>query len=626
MKKNYKIFLFTCLAAPILASPSWSNEHVELQDELAEMEMFFDADQLVEVTTRNPKPLSQVAENVTIITAEEIEAMNAHTVAEVLNRVPGIIMDGNYTDFGSRSTIFIHGSDYEHVLVLVDGMRWSYVSFDYPETLTIPVQIIKRIEVVKGAASSTWGSSLGGVVNIITKDTGENTKPVGTISGSYGENSTMDLRGEAAGKAGPLSYYLYGGKQKSDGIRDTRFFDGHNLYTKLSMSLLGGSNIRASIGYSEPEYKYYYLSQWDDEGVINDRTFHATVDFSAPINNNYGLNLSAYKFEDTLTDNWQFISTSTPYNKFEYEGKATGANARLVRTGDMQTIVLGGEIERRENTTYDRIWSYSAPTTYEEIWAVFINDTIRFDKLTITPGLRYDNLSITNNEISPSLGLTYQLNDSTLLRGNASRGFRKPVPSHKSGDPYFYITNPNLESETIWSFQLGMETTALPFLHLKTTLFDHQAGDVWVRDPDSWAFVNDGSYKRQGFEISLKTESYYNVSLSANGMYLRMMPDNLDNSTHYVGNILLEYNDNTWDAQISGHYLELGDVAPPSTWEKKTGNFIWDAVVTRTFSLNEGLSAHIFAALHNIFNEEQYSVSLIPNNVRWFEAGVRLKF
>ena len=606
--------------------PAWCDESAQLQAEMDELSLFMDADQLVEAATRNPKPISQVAENVTIITAKQIEAMNAHTVAEVLNRVPGIIMDSSYTDFTSSSTIFIHGSNYEHVLVLVDGMRWGYVSFDYPETLTIPVQIIKRIEVIKGAASSTWGSSLGGVVNIITKDTGTDTTPTGTLFGSYGEWNSTDLRADGAGQIGPLSYYLYAGYQNSDGLRDTRFFENQSLYGKVTLPLPGDMQLQASGGYSAPDNKYYYLSEYDDEGVTNDRAVHTTLNFSAPLGDTFSLNLAGYWFEDTFTDNWQTISTGIPYNKLEYRGKARGVNGRLVWNSDMQTVVLGAEFEHRENTSADLLAPYTAPTTSEEVWAVFINDTIRLNKLTITPGLRYDNLSITDDEVSPSIGLTYEVNDTTLLRGNISKGFRKPYPSLKEGDSYFFVINPQLESETIWSYQVGAETSAIPFLHLKATLFDHQASDVWITDPNTWAKVNDGDYERQGVEITLQTESFYNFSLGANGMYVNMKPDFGQDDAHYVANILLEYNDTKWQAQLFGHYLKLGETEAFYTYEPETGTVIWDAVITRAVQIRESLEADIFVALHNISNEEQYMQSWIPSAPRWLEAGIRLKF
>jgi len=94
--------------------------------------------------------------------------MNAHTVAELLNRVPGIFVNF-HQDFGATSFFHIQGSDPRHVLVLLDGISWKFLSSGSVETNSIPVGIIERIEIIKGPASSAWGSSLGGIINIITR-------------------------------------------------------------------------------------------------------------------------------------------------------------------------------------------------------------------------------------------------------------------------------------------------------------------------------------------------------------------------------------------------------------------------------------------------------------------------
>jgi vitamin B12 transporter len=631
-KNNLLLAGTACTLLPLSAMPVCAEGQRMVQSELDQMSLFLEADELLEAATGSPKPMSQVAENVTIITAEEIEAMNAHTLAEVLNRVNGLIVDGSTMDFGNRSAIHIQGSGYDHVLVLLDGVRWGYVSYDYPETNTIPVQIIQRIEVIKGPASSTWGSSLGGVVNIITKGTGTKNTPSGTLSGTYGEHSTSDLRVDAAGLAGPVGYYLYAGRQESDGIRDTRFFDSETFYGKLSLPLPRDMELKGSVGYSQPDYKYLYIAEYDDQGVFNDRAFYATLDFTAPLSKSLTLNLAAKRLEDTLTDSWQWISTGETYNKLEYEGESTSASGRLVWSGETQTLVLGAETEHRESTDFDLLVSYAAPTLTEDLWALFVNDTIRWERLTITPGLRYDHLSVTDDDLlSPSLGLTYQLGDATLLRGSVGHGFRKPIPVEVEGDPYFHIINPNLESETIWSYQAGVETTRFSFARLKATLFDHQTTDTWVRDPDTWAVINGEDLERQGLELEVQSIAFHNFSVNAGGMYVLLKPEEGEESDMYTAKLLLQYDDTVWRFQVFGHYAwldekELLGITMPGLWEGKMGSFLWDAVAGYRFRVYEGVEGEVFAALHNIFSEEQYTQWVYPNSMRWVEAGLRFKF
>ena len=161
-------FGFFCTTSLFLFCPP---SFAQSEEEMQVLQMFYKEKDLVVSATRNPKPISQVAENITVITAREIENMNAHTVADVLNRTPGLFINYNQ-DFGAPSLLLIQGSEERHVLVVVDGIKWNSLAGGAAETNSIPVGIIERIEVIKGPASSSWGSSLGGVINIITKDAG----------------------------------------------------------------------------------------------------------------------------------------------------------------------------------------------------------------------------------------------------------------------------------------------------------------------------------------------------------------------------------------------------------------------------------------------------------------------
>ncbi len=192
MKKYFVISLavLACLAD----SPASRGEDLLAPDGADEfLSLYFDKEQVVEGATRVSKPISRVAENVTVINAAEIERMNAHNVDDVLNRVAGLYVDYAGLDFNHNSDIFIQGSGWEHVVVLLDGIRVNKASAEIAWVNMVPVRVIKRIEVIKGAASSTWGSALGGVINIITKDTGSTNRPQADLTASYGERSTHDV-------------------------------------------------------------------------------------------------------------------------------------------------------------------------------------------------------------------------------------------------------------------------------------------------------------------------------------------------------------------------------------------------------------------------------------------------
>jgi outer membrane cobalamin receptor len=114
--KNYSInkyvyfLLAAIVGAGLPAGPLWAAAAEQDADEQALMSLFYEVDDLVEASTGSPKPISQVAENVTIISQEEIDALHAHTLADVLRYVSGIYLDSRLEPMGGSQAI-IHGSD-----------------------------------------------------------------------------------------------------------------------------------------------------------------------------------------------------------------------------------------------------------------------------------------------------------------------------------------------------------------------------------------------------------------------------------------------------------------------------------------------------------------------------------
>jgi vitamin B12 transporter len=619
--------ILACALLPAAAA----GEHLDrlLEEEREMLSLYFGEEQLVEVATRHPKPLSQVAENVTVITAAEIEAMHAHSVAEVLERVPGIFMSFyGRGELGSRSGIFIHGSEYEHVLVLVDGIRWNYVSSDFPETNDIPVNIIDRIEVIKGAASSAWGSALGGVVNIITKKTGRARRPSGELGLALGEHDTSHAHAELAGSlADNFGYYLFEGRRKSDGILNQRYFEDSNLFGKLSYQLPGRSRIGVQAGYSQPENRYLNINDLDFSAVADERSVYYVADFDSVLSPGFHFFLQLYGRENKITNTRSAFSTTAVDSETSHDSKQRGANSRLAWQHGRHAVVAGAEYLYRENRDRNELDDITALRNREEIWSLFLNDTIRLGRWTVTPGLRYDRLTLADDQLSPSLGGTFLLTEKTILRAVVSRGFRKPTVSLREGDPDFHDVSPGLESETIRTYQAGLETTALPYLWLKATGFHHEAKHVWAWHPDALIWVNSGSAQRTGLEISARTMPFFNLSLGADYTFVRFNPVVGEKDNQYQLNLLLEYLDRKGlRAQLFGRYVQWSYIFSDPEWLGEFDNMIWDLTVSQAFPLRHRLEAALFFKAHNLFNTSQFADEWQPNAPRWLEAGLRFRF
>lgn len=192
--------------------------------------------EVVVTANRFERPSDQVLADVTVITAAQLERAGAGNLLEVLQRQPGVFFANN----GGRqqgSTLFIRGADSKHTLFLIDGQRIGpldgFTQFQFQH---FPVEQIERIEILRGPASSLYGSdAIGGVVQIITKKAGDQNG--GEISLGIGSNQTRKLSGSAtlAGERG--SVRLGAGHEYSNGINARRDASGDDAYRVSSANL-----------------------------------------------------------------------------------------------------------------------------------------------------------------------------------------------------------------------------------------------------------------------------------------------------------------------------------------------------------------------------------------------------
>jgi vitamin B12 transporter len=628
-------FFFQC--APLAA---------QSEEEMKVLSMFYMEKDLVVTPTRYPKPVSRVAENMTVVTAAEIKDMNAHTVAEVLSRVNGLFVNFN-RDFGAASLILAQGSEQRHVLVLLDGMPWNSLSDGSAETNSIPVGIIDRIEIIKGPASSTWGSSLGGVINILTKAVGNEEKPGGSIRASYGERHTGDYRAEISGRAGAVGYYSYYGHQSSDGLRSSRDFNNNSFYTKWNVPFSENFQASLSAGYSEPDLSLGDFPSQDITSSSLNRTFFIMASLGAFLTPDLKFDLTFHRLAQKLGFANHALGqgfAGLPGELFlnsTFDEETTGTRGKLVWEKAMHTLVLGIDYDRG---TLDQTLeagpllqsaglspvSSTHPSTNR--WAAYVNDTIEAGRWSFTPGIRYDRTSITGSFVSPSLGATYRVREDTVLRASIARGFTNPPLSSSSGGNVFLDPNPNLEPETVWSYQLGLESAPARFLWFKTVLFHHELDHALERrlfaaGPPTFndLVVNDGKVKRRGFEIEAELRFPHNISLFSGFAYVDFTPPNEEGADEiYSSHIGLKYDDReSFKAQLFGSYV-WWDL--DARFGARYDDFIWTLNLTKKIRVKDLKNTEAFATIHNLFNGSQYLLGDNKNPGRWVEAGIRMGF
>lgn len=589
------------------------------EEEKSFLLMYFKEEEIQVISvTRSLKSITRIAENVEVVTKEDIELMNAHTLADVLNTVNGVQVFPFGNAPGDGMQVLLQGSLAKHVAVFIDGVSMNSLSALTADVGAIPVQFIEKIEIIKGPASSAWGSSLGGVINVITKAAGMGEKTKGTLSASYGERNTGDFRAEASGGEGNLGYYFTVGRLQTDGFRPGNDSKGHNLYTKLSYEISKDTQLLFTTFYTSIAHRELEI----DPDIYNDkfRNMFMTLAMNSSLSKELNLQLSL-RYRQDIFDSF----TDDVLDYFDKDD-TYGASAKTTWRHENHTVVAGLDYDnqRLASTAIGDILRWSK-------WAVYANDTITLGKLAVTPGVRYDYTGIAGYFLSPSLGMTYQVTDNAILRAYAARGFSSIEPGDTRVDFGNFIHNPDLRPEKVWSFQLGGEAGLSRYLWLKVSAFRHEIRDA-EQDLDLpggfFTTVNAARQRRQGVEISMKTTPIYNFSLSAGttiidtkdldtGEDVKTVPTN-------TYDVALKYDDKkSFRALLQGHFIWWN-------WDDSSNaqynSVIWDLNMIKTLR-SEGKSTwDIFVTGHNLFNGSQYWQEFYKNARRWIEAGVRLKF
>ncbi len=592
------------------------------QEEMDILQMIYKDKDLV-TPTRSPKPVSQVAENITVIDAEEIEAINAHTLSDVLLYVTGVQMD-NLGGPGSVTNAYIQGSDPRHVRVTVDGVIINNLADNFADIGSFPVQQIERIEIIKGPASSAWGSSLGGIINIITKSPDPEHKFGGTASASIGERATADLRTDLSGTVGSLGYYIYGGGITGDGLTPNGPVDRGDFYTKLQWKATPQASLQLSVAYDKgsrgdgratdpvlgelvyrDNYEYFFS------------TLSFNYNFSESLNLDVSSRVSTKRNRRVIN---QLGSGAEVQNTVSDELDA-GGSAKLNWRSGIQSLLVGADYDNGAMES-DTILNGRQKQVR---WALFANDTLAKWNFSLTPGLRYDHTSTTGGFLSPSLGLTYTLFEKTTIRAYVARGFNTPGLGFTFGNGF---ENPDLKAEKVWSYSLGGETAVFKYFWLKATGFLHEKSDTIAFSYSTFKYVNQGKERRLGVEVELRTLPVWNTSFLAGYTYM----DNKDRETGlrltnfptYTYDLGIDYNDNdTLRGALRGHYIWWNASADANA---RYTAMIWDLNLAKSLIERDGRAMEAFFTAHNIFNGAQYSNGFFQNPRRWFEGGLRFKF
>ena len=576
----------------------------------------------------SPRPASLIAENVTVIDADEIARLNAHTVADVLQTVPGVQVDLLQTP-GGIVLYDVLGSTNRHVLVEIDGVPQNFVGSDNVAHIgNIPVQMIERIEIIKGAASAAWGSALGGVINVVTKSPAQDTPATGIASASIGKATTSDMRAEFSGSGDRLGYYLTGGKLRSNGLIPGNDVDFSHGFGKLSYDFLNGGRAILAVDarYADTGLSESYRYNFWETGMVRYLNGYFSVQYplaerlSLDAQARWGRRSSTHVVGRLVPEPSPFMHTTA---REVYQGYEAALNWGDANRG----LKVGAEYERtgvQQDELLMAIPNSDIDTALTRDSA-YLNGTYTIGRLSILPGARYDRFNLLDDALSGTLGATFRLTDNTLLRGYAAYGYSMPLIS------YYGSTDGQVphKLQRVRTVQGGIESTAVPYLWFKVMLFDNEVWNIQSLDRNNILRLDEQS--REGLDMEWRTSSWQGFALSGGYTFTdarnkktgEQLSGGESGPRHAVKGALNYQNEEIGlTCVLTGNY---SDWNLSTAGADSTGMF-WDLHVTQKLAPASDRSPELFFSVRNILDERLYQYDFRPAAPRWFEFGGRLRF
>lgn len=530
-------------------------------------------DQLVVTATGFEQSVADAPASISVVPREELEKGVYRNLADALRDVQGVAVTG----IANEQDIYIRGLPGSYTLLLVDGKRQSTRdartngNAGFEQSFLPPLEVIERIEVVRGPMSSLYGSdAMGGVINIITRKVADRWTATVSMDGTLQQHSAYgnSLQGSvyASGPVIPellgLQVWGRGLLREEDGIvggtaegRDTDFGgrltltpnEDHDIVLEAGRTRLrrdaSFGNTAATAGsdnYNLNDRDRWLLShtgRWD----------WTTSEFSI-----------AQEWGERTNYNWDGKKSAFVENLRSPEIRNTVVDGKFTTPFELfgkHTLVTGGQFIDGNLTDQNPGRRTGVDENFNvRQWAIFAEDEWWLTPdFALTGGLRMDNHEIYGAHYSPRGYAVWHATDQLTLKGGVSTGFRAPeirtiAPGYAyttggagctygpTGTCGVIIGDPDLRPEkstsyeisALWDNHAGLRLGATYFYtdfkdKISNALVYNADGSIarWKEDPNYrlWYSFNIDEAVLQGVELTSDWQVTDTISLRASYTY-----------------------------------------------------------------------------------------------------------
>lgn len=415
---------------------------------------------------------------VTVIDQATIQRNAGRSVSEIINQQASVFINGANNTLGTNQDVYFRGAVSGNVLILIDGVpvgdaSQSNNAFDLNH---ISTGMVERIEILKGAQSTMWGSdAVAGVINIITKKAGRKKAEVNGLL-SYGSYNTLRANAGVGGKLNTFSYNVnynftdskgFSSAQDTTGIKnfDNDGFKQHNFIANLRYDLSKKISVKGFSNFGQ------YINGIDAGAYTDDADNNVTQK-----NRNNGLSFLYNSSKLNLTLSQNFLTNTrvylddsasvggfAKYSRGSYKGNSSitelSGNYRFI---DQLSLVAGIQnIAQNTTQSYKSISAYgpfesalgdSAKANNFSFYASLLATELA--GFNMEAGFRVNSHSIYGTNATYTFNPSYNIDDKTRVFVNISSGYKIPSLYQL----YSEYGNKELKPEATQNYEIGVQS------------------------------------------------------------------------------------------------------------------------------------------------------------------------
>lgn len=511
-----RLFPAALLAASV-AVPAWAQTATELPG--------------VAVTaTRTPLPVARTPAGVTVIERADIERRGYRDLVDALSAVPGVnvVRQGGP---GGTASVFMRGTNSNHVLVLRDGMPINDAStsgamFNFGIDLLADIE---RIEVVRGAMSGVYGSgAIGGVINLISRR--GRGDPRIMLEGTAGVPRSAHGIGYAGGEMGiaDFAFSVESASTRGDNVIPDRVAtsrgerDGYRATVAtvhVGLTPVEGTRLSAFLRARTAKYGYDNINypafddpnQTGDDENLSWRIGGQTTLLGGAWES--GLFLGQSRDDRRYTNLLDADDPNFGEEDSRYRGRRLNLQwnntVKLPDLGPAQAVALTFGYERNRDSAEVRLRDTGfaqdvSRTATADAGHAGLSATL-FERLTLTGHIRHESTEDAGDSTTWRAGAVMEVPEvASRLHVAYGTGFRAPTLFDRYGVSNFgFVGNPDLRPEKSESWEIGFRSDIAPGVAFGVTYFHTRVRDLIQSTPSFTSLENVGRARIRGVEAEL---------------------------------------------------------------------------------------------------------------------------